>query len=390
MLIHTRVPGYIYAGPEEKVQVRDDYTEINLLQNYAPTRKRVIVVKDNAGRPVKGARVDLKVFNYGQFSSIVRLISDENGKVSITTGYGDVMVFASTSEGWGFVFAEAEGPENVEVIVSDEQIGDSFELKMTPPPELPHTGVEVTAEERAENDKRLKCEDEIRAAYESTFVSKEQAQKLAEQLGLDTDGVWDVVSKARGNSHEIAAFLEEAIPVYGELALQLLQAVSEKDLTDTTRQVLLDHLQGSLPFRDLYDEELFVHYILQPRVSLEVLRPYRSFFQKALGVEKQQQFRAEPALLVAWIKENILEVPAGVVRGWPTPQGVFELQAGDITAKQILFVAMARSFGIPARLSPVDGKPQYFADQNWIDAGFTREEKQNERTLATGTIRLQI
>lgn len=388
MLIHTRVPGYIYAGPEEKVQVRDDYTEINLLQNYAPTRERVIIVKDNEGRPVQGARVDLKVFNYGQFSSIVRLISDENGEASITIGYGDVMIFASTSEGWGFVFAEADGPKTVEVIVSDEWMVDPFELKMTPPPELPHAGVEVTAEERAENDTRLKYEDELRAAYESTFVSQKQAQELGEQLDLDKDGVWDVISKARGNSHEIAAFLEEAVPVYGDLALKLLQAVSEKDLTDTTRAVLFDHLQGSVPFRDFYDDELFVHYILQPRVSLEVLRPYRSFFQKAFSSEKQQQFRKDPNLLVEWIEKAIIEVPAGVVRGWPTPQGVFELQVGDTVAKQILFVAVARSFGIPARLSPVDGKPQYYIGQNWIDAVLTGEDDKSDRPFATGTIRL--
>lgn len=388
MLIHTRVPGHIYAGPEEKVQVRDDYTEINLLQNYAPTRQIVITVKNNEGRPVEGARVDLKVFNYGQFSTIVRLISDENGKVSITTGRGDVMIFASTPTGWGFVFVEADGPENVEVIINDEQMMDSFELRMTPPPELTHSGPTVTAAERAENDKRLKYEDEIRAAYESTFISPEQARKLAEELRLNGDGVCDVISKARGNSHEIAAFLKEAVPVYGELALQLLQAVSEKDLTDTTKSVLLDHLEGSLSFKDTYDEELFIRYILQPRVSLEVLRPYRSFFQKAFSAEKQQEFREQPALLVAWIEENITEVSEGVVRGWPTPQGVFELKAGDTSAKQILFVAAARSFGIPARLSPVDGKAQYFAEQNWIDAGLEQEGKVYTKPVKMGTVRL--
>ena len=38
MLVHTRIPGNIYDGPELQVQARDDHTELNLLSNYAPTR----------------------------------------------------------------------------------------------------------------------------------------------------------------------------------------------------------------------------------------------------------------------------------------------------------------------------------------------------------------
>ncbi len=65
MLLHTKVPGTIYAGPEEQVQREDGFTELNLLPNYAPVRRLRVAAKDSEGRPVSGARFDFQVFNYG-------------------------------------------------------------------------------------------------------------------------------------------------------------------------------------------------------------------------------------------------------------------------------------------------------------------------------------
>lgn len=368
MLVHTRIPGNIYDGPELQVQVRDDHTELNLLSNYAPTRDLTVVVRDEQGDVVEGAYVDFQVFNFGMFSTIVQRISDAQGEAKITTGHGDLMIFAFNQDGWGYKYVPADSGPMVEVRLSKEQPEEAFELTMTPPPELPDKEVQVTEEEREANNARLKYEDEVRTAYEDTFVSEAEARELARELGLDEDGTVDVLIKARGNSHRIAQFLRDASPKYGEWALRILQVVSAKDLGDTTAEVLSDHLEHSMPERGRFSDDDFAAYVLCPRVSLEVMRPYRAFFRSEFSAEQQAEFKANPAKLVAWIKENITEVAEGLFRGFPTPRGIYELGLADIHAQEILFVALARSFGIPARLDPMDRKPQYLTEEGWVDA----------------------
>ncbi len=383
MLIHTRVPGTIYRGPEEQVQVKDDYTELNLLPNYAPAQELQVRVTDETGEPVQGANVEFQVFNYGGFSPLVRVVTDQSGEVSLTTGKGDLLIHAFTDHTWGSLLAKGDGPRLVELVLGTEPPAFQ-EFTMEVPPELGGAGPEVTESQRAENNRRLKIEDEIRAAYESTFIDQSEAAQLAYELQVDPDKVWSVLEKARGNSHEMARFLQEAVPEYGPLALELLVALSAKDLTDTTSAILQDHLSGSLIYEGLYPESDFVNYVLQPRVSLEVLRPYRAFFQGEFTLDRQDVFRHNPLELKRWIERNIASVADGLVRGWPTPQGTYELKAGNILAKQILFVAMARSFGIPARLSPVDGQTQYLHEEDWVEVNFASP---SEVTTEEGTLR---
>ena len=52
MLLHTKVFGKDYDGPEEVIQKTPAYTEINVTANYVPVAKRVVAVVDEAGKPV--------------------------------------------------------------------------------------------------------------------------------------------------------------------------------------------------------------------------------------------------------------------------------------------------------------------------------------------------
>lgn len=383
MLLHTRVPGTIYAGPEEIVQAKDDYTELNLLTNYAPGQSLTVQVKDLAGRAVEGADVELQVFNYGGFSSLVRLQTDEQGEIKITTGRGDLLIHAVKDQLWGSALAQGDGPRLVEVVLGAER-KEFQEFTMHAPPERPQDGIQVSAEERAENDRRLKAEDEIRAAYEGTFVSQAESELLAARLGVEPQKVWAVLENARGNSHAIFAYLEQAVPEYGPLALELAHILAAKDLTDTTGEILLDHLTGALPFEKLYPREEFFKYVLQPRVSHEILRGYRQFFQEQFSQKEQETFRTEPLKLKEWIEANIKTAENGAVRGWPSPQGIFELGVGNQLAKEILFVAMARSFGAAARLSPVDGKVQYLVGDKWVQV-----DSEHKTAAGRGAVRIQ-
>ena len=69
--MHTKVFGK-YNGPEEVMEYTDGNTEINVIDNYAPSAKATITVTDEAGQPVEGAFVEFKIYNYAEFNSVAR------------------------------------------------------------------------------------------------------------------------------------------------------------------------------------------------------------------------------------------------------------------------------------------------------------------------------
>ena len=66
MLMHTKVFGR-YNGPEEIMLETPNYTEINVIDNYAPTAKAIVTVTDADGQPVADAKVEFKIYNYAEF-----------------------------------------------------------------------------------------------------------------------------------------------------------------------------------------------------------------------------------------------------------------------------------------------------------------------------------
>ena len=92
MLMHTKVFGD-YDGPEEVMSKTPLYTEINVISNYAPTAEVKVVVVDEKGRRVKGAKVEFKLYNYAEFYSVARKTTDDNGVATLTAGKGDMIVW---------------------------------------------------------------------------------------------------------------------------------------------------------------------------------------------------------------------------------------------------------------------------------------------------------
>ena len=70
LLMHTRAFGD-YDGPEETVLRTSNYTEINLISNYAKVSRADFKVVDTQGNPVADARVDFKIYNYAEFFTAV-------------------------------------------------------------------------------------------------------------------------------------------------------------------------------------------------------------------------------------------------------------------------------------------------------------------------------
>ena len=173
MLMHTNVFGS-YNGPEEVLSVTPCYTEINVTANYAPVVTTKISVVDENGAPLK-ANVEFKIFNYAEFYTAASKLTDEKGHTSITSGCGDMVAWASAGGKFGFVKFTAGKDKNVRIVV-DKAPGYSATLEMNiVPPRERNTVPYVSDEQAAENARRFACEDSIRNAYVSTFISPDEA-----------------------------------------------------------------------------------------------------------------------------------------------------------------------------------------------------------------------
>ena len=374
MLMHTNVFGS-YDGPEEVLSVTPCYTEINVTANYAPVVTTNVKVVDKDANPVK-ATVEFKIYNYAEFYSAATKESNEAGETSITCGYGDMVVWASKDGKFGFTKFTA-GKDNDVTVVIDKEPGYSatLEMNITPPKER-NTIPEVTPEQAAENARRFACEDSIRNAYVATFPSEAYAVELADRLGLDAGSVVTLLKQSRGNHATMVEFLSACPAEARDKALRLLFCISEKDRRDVTLDVLNDHIAEALESDNR--AEWFYYFVVNPRVSNEMLTPYRSFFKSVIPVAEADNYKANPELWVEWCRQNIrIDATWNPLSLCMSPKGVWEMRVADPHSRDIFFVSAARSMGIPARVDEVTNKTQYLCDDKWVDVNFEAVESNN-------------
>ena len=373
MLMHTNVFGR-YNGPEEIVRETPNYTEINVIEHYAPESAVVdVTVVDKDGAPVEAAKVDYKIYNYSEFNSVAYKLTDAHGKTALTAGLGDMMVYATKDGRFGFAKVTYGKDEAVSIVLEYEE-GSAvphMEMEVVPPVEnaqLP----DVTDEQRAENTRRMEYEDSLRNAYVATFYDKERAEAFASQYEDPAlrKGIAEILVASRGNHEEIVALLEEA-EQQGKLpeAHALLTSLSEKDLRDTPKSVLDDHFSCMETVGDAN--------VYGPRVDTELLRPFRKYFHENIPDSLSNMIKTDPASFVKWCKENLSmhdDISLRYVQ--LDPKRVWETRLADKGSREIFFVTMCRSFGVPAWMDPVTRVVKYVgADGLTYDVDFDAKEQ---------------
>lgn len=352
MLVHTRVFGD-YEGSEPIISRNKCVTEINVTNGYAPVSFAEVEVVDTEGKPVSDAQVEFKVYNYGEFYTVGRQQSNASGLARFLAGHGDMLVWASTADRFGFAKVSFASKARTKLILRYRS-GDTIneQIDIVPPIEAPRYP-KVTEQERQENTRLLAYEDSIRNAYVAGFVDKQLE-------GLD----------ARGNWQTLHTFVKQAPD--RKRALALLSVISAKDRRDVSLMNLEDHLYNTRPNTHYaqVDSAIVWQYIYSPRVGIEELSPYKAAFMREVPLALQKEWRADIQGLVLWCRNNLKLDPESNPHRFPVqPIGIWRSRVGDAQSLAIFFVSMARAMGHAARVDMVTGKTQYYQPHTleWID-----------------------
>lgn len=368
MLMHTRVFGD-YNGPEQQISRSKGITEINVTDNYVPIRESEVSVKDRNGHPVKDAKVEYKIYNYAEFYTAATRITDSNGKAMLKTGQGDMLVWAT--DGTHFGFAKVTGPHTD--LVLDKRVGKPFEvdIEIVPPRENPIPSI-ATKEDIEECARRFEAENSIRDLYTKTFYGephcKLSAGEVTAAFGDRAPQVETYMRIAKGNWQSVWDFLRQVPEGRLDEALAMLGVISDKDLRDTPARILFATLAYTVP--DM-DNPLYVEYVLNPRISVELLTDWR-MTMRAPG-ETERPLTAEEIIKAVSAVE--IDNEANAYRVPITPYEVWKHGRADSRSRDIYFVARCRNNGIPARIEPVMGLCQYHDGKDWVSVDFSGETK---------------
>ncbi len=374
MMVHSKAFGR-YKGDEEVVRRTSLYSELNLLSHYAPTRKVTVTVLDSTGKPLEGAQVKFKLYNYAEYYTLSTQTTDSEGKAALTTGLGDLLVWATDGERYAFEKLNVRQDSTLTLTIPstlNSQLSTlNFEMV---PPVAGEPKVVATEEETAANARRLAYEDSLRNAYTATFPIKDNFKSylpkdwLWNQDMFSDAQVWEIVQKSEGNYAEIYKYFGHWPFQYrsGEHIYDYLKSYSDKDLRDITAEVLkvhetdfdwMNYANGTCTNRP-YTYDVYKRGIMPARISNEMVRPYRKELACFKGMTAEE--------IRQWVKDSIMVDDSSNYYNCPiSPVGVYKLRRADRHSRDIFFVAACRAAGVPAYLDNATNELFVYSMAGW-------------------------
>ncbi|MDM8300685.1 transglutaminase domain-containing protein [Collinsella tanakaei] len=381
MLVHTRLFGDYgcdFEGDRHLLSREGNQVIVNLTGAYAPTTLLTVSVRDAAGSPVQGASVRLRLVNEASWRDIAHLTSDANGTAEIVVGKGTLRIVATTADGMAEQIIDTTSCSAVELTLGDTVTGDTewVDFDVHAPVDHPAPCGHLTPEQAEIGRVRKREADRMRT--ERVAGNVERARELARTTGHGEDACLPFFEQAFANAGEVARFLSADD---GADRAALLGTLTSKDFRDLDADVLEDHILGARAVRDgalaylaregVTDAEaaqdLYVRYVLCPRAHFEHLSAYRGFIRSFFDAEQAAAFTADPMAVWTYICDTMsFDSVENVKKLVGTPRGALLSRQASAVTRRSLFVAICRSFGIPARINPIDAGIEFFAHGEFV------------------------
>ena len=340
MLVHSRIFGVGESPLHGELLYRDGAVcYYNQTARYAATRTYTFCATVD-GEPAPGAKFQLQILNEGSLDTIATLTADEHGAAAADLGFGSLHVLAV----WNGYAAEGDCcMEDLSLALTKPKSDDTnwILFDFLAPSGDPNPPAPLSSEQKANRAAVLRRSAACRKAW--------RAEK--------------------GGNKDLEVFLS------GERASdreKFLATLTAKDLREVTAALLEDHFRRLPPCPAGVPEDIYWRYIACPRVALEPLSDWRRTMRDWLPV-----WPGSPVKLWQWLTENLQEWTENLYTAlrWP-PARLPEAKTCDRQSFPLVFVAALRFYGIPARLRPLDGEPEY-----WENGAFRTPQPQETGEL---------
>ncbi len=364
MLIHTRTFSDYGCKGSDSLGKEEGLSFCNRTPFYAKTKDYVINVKYDDGTSAAGTRIDCDVLNFGDASPVASLSADGNGRAVINCGLGDLLIRAYRGGYCCAAKADVKNSDSIDMILKPVDSFDSegiwFDADIAAPGEYPVHPVKLTPDQKDENRKRTAGCVRVREERIDGYYKEEYGRDFPEEK--------EMLKLAGGNAAELYSFLKTDDDSDRRAILSVLAL---KDLYDVKKDVLESCLANASRYRDEWvgkgAADIYEKYILSPRVRFEELTRYPDDINAYFDESQKKRFKTDPPAIWSWIGENISYRPeldySTIVS---TPSGALKLGLCNPESKKILFTAICRTLGIPARINPVNSEAEYYSGGNFI------------------------
>lgn len=371
MLVHARAFGLL-ANQPDVIGQNGSVVYYNVTEHYAKTVDVTFAVKTADGEPLSDAWVKLSVLNYAHFGNIATLKTDAEGNAKARLGMGSVKLSCMKDGAFLSALLNVTESGTVEVelkaVCRDVWTESCFIAPVGGVGEDDEAAPEVFVAFQQE----LEAAKVMRENRISSYYDEKRAARFPEAE--------EILRTAGGNFEEVIRFLERDDDPY---RLKLLQNLTQKDYYDLNADVLDEHLTCALAFAGKNDipEDIFVKYLLSPRLEYEELSTWRREILEALG-DRAAVYAKEPERIWTEICEKV-ELPKE--DAYDTlrmkPVSILSGMRGSWSDKKNLFLAVARSCGVPARLHPITKAAEFYKNGAFCSAVPVKEE--GEKTAVT-------
>ena len=357
MLIHSRQFGEGFG--EEVISREGAVTFLNQLPRYAEAGRLTVLVKNEAGAAVEGARASFEILNYAAFVPAAVMTTGKEGAAVLTCGLGSIHIEAQkgTARCERTVFTPDAG--RVELVLTEQPpVFDVWENFVMHTPQDRVGGAALTEAQRTLGREKTSAANEKRERRAAGMFDPAQAMAVVRQYGY-SQAVYELLKKSSGNFERLLDFLADGEFAAGDKEALLL-SLTEKDWRDVDPAVLREALA-------INRGGVFDPWVVCPRVLHEPLRKNRQAILDYFSEEQKAAFRAEPGRIWGYIQNYIGSAPDWEYKELTTcPAGALAAGSAGPLSKKILFVAVCRALGIAARLNPVDQRAEYDAGSGFI------------------------
>ena len=349
LIVHSRVFGTSsHPLHGEVIGTEGCVTWYNQTTRYAKTiRQKLRAVC--GGTSAVGAKFQIQVLNEASFHTIATLTADAQGRAELDIGMGDFHIFCQSGE----YSAECNCTAGDEICLSLELIHndntDWWTSDFHAPLDAPIHPAHLTDTQKQE-----------RAAVltHGTALRESRIAAMCPEAHRNNP----TAINARGNAQEILNFLHGDNTPTREM---LVRTLTDKDLRDTSDRLLTSHLV-LLPPQNQIPDDIYRNDLVCPRIELEPLTPWREALRDMFSAQECEQFRTNPAALWEFLTARqdtaVSHIYSNLV--W-SPAAAWHASRCDLRSLRILYVALLRTLGIPARLRPLDAAPEFWQGNAW-------------------------